>query len=96
MSQELDPEIDRLLRVIANCRRSYEIPDDTEHRDGVDWMSAPLPRRLHKCFVQTSGFVGLFDHVQRCACGAIRNAGMSRRWLDKNSRRKTDRRGWRG
>ena len=28
-----------------------------EHRGGVPWWKAPLPRRLHRCRAQTSGLV---------------------------------------
>lgn len=55
------------------------------HLDDLPWSQAPLPRRLHRCRVQTRGW----DHfrlIERCACGAIRLDG--RGWLDRNSRRK--------
>jgi len=58
-----------------------------EHRDGVWWYDAPIPPRFHRCWVQTEGWIG-FSQVWRCACGAIRNPGISRRWMERNSRRK--------
>lgn len=57
---------------------------ELHHLDGVPWFEAPIPRRLHRCRVQTDGWVGLHQ-VQRCACGAIR-AG--RRWRERNSRQR--------
>lgn len=50
------------------------------HRDQVPWHEAPLPRRWHRCTSWTRG-VG----IARCACGAIRMGG---HWLERNSRRK--------
>lgn len=57
-----------------------------EHRDGVPWSEAPLPRRRHRCTVWTSEWFGL-SQVCRCACGAsIEN--IVQRWSGKNARRK--------
>jgi len=58
-----------------------------EHRNGIAWWDAPVPPRFHRCSVQTEGWIGL-SQVWRCACGSVRNPGISRRWLDRNSRRK--------
>lgn len=48
------------------------------------WLLAPLPRRLHRCRVIQSGFLGRL--VERCACGAIRVDNGS--WMERNSRRR--------
>jgi hypothetical protein len=56
--------------------------------DGVPHHKAPIPRRWHRCWVQTYGYLGGFDVVERCACGAIRRGG-TRRWSERNSRRRT-------
>lgn len=55
----------------------------TQHRDGVPWHKARKPWRLHRCRVQTCGFINL-DHIDRCSCGAIRVNGGA--WRDRNSR----------
>lgn len=55
-----------------------------EHRDGIDWLYAPKPWRFHRCRPQTRGWVG-WDHVQRCACGAIR-LREDYPWMDRNSK----------
>jgi hypothetical protein len=69
--------------------RMEQAEDDAElARDslgGVAWFDAPVPARLHECWVQTRGWVG-FDQVHRCACGAIRNPRFGGGWIDKNSR----------
>lgn len=53
------------------------------HRDGVAWTEAPIPARRHRCTAQTRGrFTGAV--VERCACGAIREAG-EQFWLERNS-----------
>jgi hypothetical protein len=44
-----------------------------------------MPRRLHRCWAQTVGFVG-FSRVERCACGAIR-MGAWRMWSERNKDR---------
>lgn len=56
-----------------------------EHRDGIRWMDAPIPPRLHRCFVQTRGWSNMFTRVHRCACGAIRMDGGP--WLRRNERK---------
>lgn len=68
---------------------TYQSEDKmTERWDyhGVDWYDAPIPRRFHRCRVQTDGWVD-FTHIQRCACGAIRIYDSG--WSDRNSRRKS-------
>jgi hypothetical protein len=55
------------------------------HRDGVDWIDAPLPRRFHRCVAQTVGW-DFFEKVERCACGAMRVNGRGG-WGFKNERR---------
>lgn len=57
----------------------------TEHLYGVRWHEAPLPRRWHRCWAQTTGWYGV-TRVERCACGGIRLDG--RRWSDRNASRK--------
>jgi hypothetical protein len=62
------------------------------HTDGVWWDEAPLPRRWHRCKVQTTGVTERLEVVQRCACGAVRiyRSGETDRgpWMERNSRRK--------
>jgi hypothetical protein len=41
------------------------------HLDGVGWYNAPLPRKRHKCWTQTRGWMDEFTLVERCACGAM-------------------------
>lgn len=56
-----------------------------QHRGGVEWSKAPLPRRLHSCHAQTRGFLDdIF--VEWCACGGIRME--HGRWMERNSRRR--------
>lgn len=67
----------------------YSFPT-IEHKDGIPWHEAPIPRRLHRCAVQTQGWIG-FTMVQRCACGATmmrRFEGDHARWIDRNQRRR--------
>jgi len=59
------------------------------HRDDVPWWEAPIPRRLHRCSAQTTGWRNILDLVERCACGGIRFDGHGR-WLDRNSRVQSD------
>jgi hypothetical protein len=54
------------------------------HLDGVDWLTARLPRRWHRCTPQSVGFTGL-DRIHRCACGVMSFDGEL--WMEKNSRR---------
>lgn len=58
------------------------------HLNGVPWYDAPIPRRFHRCFVQTDSRNFLTNSVQRCACGGVR-FGFHYLWMDKNSRRKS-------
>lgn len=62
-------------------------PDPRQHRNGVWWYDAPLPRRWHRCKPWSTGSTQSFALVERCACGAIRLNGESRPWMDRNSRR---------
>lgn len=57
----------------------------SEHKDGISWSESVLPFRLHRCRVQTSGWIS--DHlVDRCSCGALRiDMG---HWNFKNNRRR--------
>lgn len=67
--------------------RPYGVPDpDLHHLNGVPHFEAPIPRRLHRCWVQSFGWSG-FVKVERCACGAIRRCG-DRRWAERNSRKR--------
>lgn len=55
-----------------------------EHRNGVAWYDAPIPRRWHRCKEQSR--YGYDELVRaRCACGGYRWGG-ERRWLQRNSR----------
>jgi hypothetical protein len=58
------------------------------HRNGIPWFDAPLPRRWHRCTVQTSGYID-GNLRERCACGAVR-LGKDRPWIERNSRRKDE------
>ena len=74
----------------ANFVRGYSSDDGrviSHHRDGIPWHDAPIPRRWHRCQVQTYAFVNYFTFIERCACGAIRMENRSP-WMDRNSRRK--------
>lgn len=55
------------------------------HKDGLGWWKAPIPKRFHRCRVQTYGYLNL-TFIERCACGAMRMDGG--RWMARNSRRK--------
>ena len=59
-------------------------------KDNIWWYEAPLPRRWHRCFVQTEGKYDDGVVVQRCACGAIRSSDglFTTRWENRNDRRK--------
>lgn len=59
-----------------------------QHKDGIWWFEAPLPRRWHKCKTHTIALLGT-GLVRRCRCGAISwNGGM---WIEKNAERKNGR-----
>ena len=83
---------------LAHSLSNLGADPDMEHRDGIPWHDALIPPRFHRCYAHTSGWVG-FDKVLRCSCGAIRNTRFHG-WLEKNSRRKSEReelrRKWRG
>lgn len=55
------------------------------HEDTIPWDRMRLPRRFHRCWVQSWGSCGPFEMVERCPCGATRLDGGP--WLHKNSRR---------
>lgn len=75
-----------------NWVRTYDRDGEyLEHRDGIDWYHAPLPRRWHRCTPQSRGWFK--DHaVLRCACGAIATSDCGLFWMERNSRRATQRR----
>lgn len=62
-----------------------------EHRGGVEWFDAPVPRRWHRCKAQTTaellGPEG-FETVKRCVCGAItiNMRGEKDHWSRRNTR----------
>ena len=58
-----------------------------EHRDGVPWHDAPVPRKWHRCSAQSWGWVGSYGlrYVERCACGAIR-LHKKHPWDERNTR----------
>jgi hypothetical protein len=84
--------------------RSPRPDPDVRHRDGVPWNEAPIPRRLHRCSVQTSGWTGPagLTQILRCACGAIADGidvkaaravrpswlAEQRCWKERNQRRR--------
>lgn len=71
--------------------RSYEKGSDyVESLGGVIWAEAPLPHWLHRCRVQTRGWIGL-AYTERCPCGAMRTSPRSP-WVSKNERRRARRR----
>jgi hypothetical protein len=57
-----------------------------EHRHGVWWYKAPVPRRLHRCTPWTSGWINGY-WIDRCACGSVRRDDGP--WLERNSRERT-------
>jgi len=57
--------------------------------DGVPWHKAPIPRRLHHCWAQTTGWYDWFTQVDRCPCGGIWYAD-HRIWLQRNTRLRKD------
>lgn len=59
---------------------------DFRHKNGLWWHEAPLPRRRHRCQVQSSGTLPSGTFIERCACGAARLDGIL--WIERNSRRK--------
>lgn len=69
---------DDLIRIMGDNYSRYD------HKDGIPWDEAPIPRRWHRCKVQTEAWFG-FRQYLKCACGAVRIDGGS--WTIKNSRR---------
>ena len=53
--------------------------------DGINWLSAPLPPRVHLCWPQTR-YVGRNLTTLRCPCGGWSRDG--KQWISRNSRRK--------
>jgi hypothetical protein len=47
-----------------------------EHRGGVEWWRAPIPRRWHRCTPWTIALVD-DERVDRCACGGLRVSCLS-------------------
>jgi hypothetical protein len=74
-----------LLAQIEENQRRTEQEMGMEHRDGIWYHDAPLPRRWHRCEPWTRGWVNYFTLIERCACGAIRHD--HGRWEERNSRR---------
>ena len=100
MSDKRFGEFETMFEQMKAKRAEAEADERARSVGGVPWHEAPAPPRFQRCYSHTSGYVGLFDLVQRCSCGAIRNPGISKHWMEKNSRRKSDReelrRKWRG
>ena len=66
--------------------RSEDLSTEIHNRDGVSWLQAPRPRRLHLCRPQTIGWMYYFTNIRRCPCGAVSiNGGQ---WRGRNSRRR--------
>lgn len=65
---------------------AHDMDHMIRHLHGIPWHAAPVPRRFHRCWAQTVGYVNLFWIMERCACGALRRDGD--RWENKNSRRR--------
>lgn len=55
------------------------------HKDGIPWDEAPIPRRWHRCKVQTEEWFGLRQYPL-CSCGGLKTPYG---WTMKNSRRKS-------
>lgn len=59
-----------------------------EHRNGVAWHDAPIPRKFHRCTAQSRGFILSMKHgpviIERCACGAVNFE--SEGWDERNTR----------
>lgn len=79
----------------------YDVTADISHRDGIPWYDAPVPPRDHRCFGQTSGWIGLTQYI-RCPCGGIAQGidlkpyenrrapgddAWNRLWLERNARK---------
>lgn len=77
-----------MSRHLAGRRHSSSFEagaDGWEHRGGIPWGDAPVPRTWHLCRAQTQGWVNLRDWSQICACGGTRIGNGP--WQDRNSRR---------
>lgn len=65
-----------------------------EHRDGISYEDAPLPRRWHRCSPWTTGRKPS-GVIFRCACGAIAYSDTSEWfWVNDRRRVKWPRRPW--
>jgi hypothetical protein len=70
---------------LVSAYQSEDGKTELLHADGVPWWDAPLPRRWHRCRVQTQGWHDYIHLAERCACGAIR---LERgEWQQRNERR---------
>lgn len=63
--------------------------------DGMHWLFAPRPPRLHRCIPWSQRFVSYFDTEQRCPCGGRRIVearpgfrARHPRWRKRNSMQK--------
>ena len=76
-------------------RKGEWVPDSVcsqiEHLEGVEWLNAVAPPRLHRCTAQTRGTSGTGAFVERCACGSIRLDGGH--WAERNRRKIASRQG---
>lgn len=75
-------------REFAELVARFPDANPNHHRDGIPWYDAPVPRRWHRCWPQTTGSTRTIARVERCACGATRLDGPGHPWIDRNSRRK--------
>ena len=85
-----NPENERtmaLLREASRPRTGYRPANPNQHRNGIPWYAAPLPRRWHRCAPWTTGSTQGLALVERCACGATRLDGEGHPWMERNSRR---------
>lgn len=53
------------------------------NRNGVFFLEAPMPRKWHRCKVQTSART-IYGTIHKCACGASRVGRVG--WSGKNTR----------
>ena len=58
--------------------------DYISNLDGVSFLDAPIPRKWHRCKIQTTARLSTCT-IHRCACGALR-VGVIGFWNHKNSR----------
>lgn len=76
-----------MAEYVVGYVQEYKAPDgsvEVHNLNGISWIEAPIPRKWHKCWVQTWGWTGYFNKVYRCACGAISND--RKVWIEKNTR----------